>query len=182
MPPTVVHVEHDFSVPVERVFEYLSEHENLAGVFGMRVERVRDGEPQRNGVGSVRRLSLNGVAPFEETVTAFREHQTIEYTITKGTPLNEHQGVMTFSRRESGHASHLEYAIRLGSDIPGVAKVVASVLRRRIPRGLARVDAELSLQSAADAAPHVDDQTLATTTGTRLGLVDPPDGSDVTST
>ncbi len=147
----------------------------------MRVERLQDGELHRNGVGSVRRLSLNGIAPFEETVTAFRENQVIEYTVTKGTPLNEHHGAMRFSRRESGHASHLEYSIRLGSDVPGVAKVVAAVLRRRIPRGLTRVDAELA--SRSDAAPAPDrDQTVATTSGTRLGLVDPPDGSDVTST
>jgi uncharacterized protein YndB with AHSA1/START domain len=172
-----VNVEYEFRVPVERVFSYLSEHENLAGVFGMRVERLRDGAPQRNGVGSVRRLSLNGIAPFEETVTAYREHQLIEYRITKGTPLNEHHGAMRFSRRESGHASHLEYAIRVGSDVPGVAQVVARVLRRRLSRGLARVDDELVARSQAEG-----DQTAATTSGSRLGLVEPPAGSDVTST
>jgi len=173
----LVHVEHDFRVPVERVFAHLSEHENLGDLFGVRVERLRDGAPQRNGVGSVRRLSLNGIAPFEETVTAYREHQLIEYRITKGTPLNEHHGALRFSRRESGHASHLEYEIRLGSDVPGVAKVVASVLRRRLTRGLARLDGELVARSEADGA-----QTAATTNGTRLGLVEPPAGSDVTST
>jgi len=175
----VVHVEHEFRVPVERVFAHLSEHENLGGVFGMRVERVQDGAPQRNGVGSVRRLSLNGIAPFEETVTAYREHQLIEYTITKGTPLNEHHGAMRFSRRESGHASHLEYAIRLGSDVPGVAKVVAAVLRRRLTSGLARVDE--ALVAARESEVEVA-QTAATTNGTRLGLVETHAGSDVTST
>ena len=174
-----VHVEQEFRVPVERVFGYLSEHENLGGVFGMRVERLQDGEPHRNGVGSVRRLSLNGIAPFEETVTAFREYQLIEYTITKGTPLNEHHGALRFSRRESGHASHLEYSIRLGSDVPGVAKVVAGVLRRRLTRGLARLDDELVAHT--DVEPDAD-QTVATTSGARLGLVEPPAGSDVTST
>ena len=170
-----VHVEHEFGVPVERVFNHLSEHENLADVFGMRIARVQDGEPHRNGVGSVRRLSGPGVPAFEETVTAFREHQLIEYRITKGTPLNEHHGAMRFSRRQSGHGSHLEYVITLGSDLPVVAGVVARVLRRRIPRGLARLDAELIAQGAQD-------QTSATSNGARLGLVEPPAGSDVTST
>ena len=170
-----VQVEYEFRVPVERVFNHLSEHENLSGLFGMRVARVRDGEHQRNGVGSVRRLSLGGIAPFEETVTAFREYQLIEYRVTKGTPLNEHHAAMRFSRRESGHASHLEYVIRLGSDVPGVAKVVARVLRRRIARGLARLDDELVARGGPD-------QVAATMTGSRLGLVEPPAGSDVTST
>lgn len=170
-----VQVEYEFRVPVERVFNHLSEHENLAEVFGMRVARVQDGEHDRNGVGSVRRLSLGGIAPFEETVTAFREYQLIEYRVTKGTPLNEHHGAMRFSRRESGHASHLEYAIRLGSDVPGVAKIAARVLGKRIARGLARLDDELVAQAGPD-------QVAATITGSRLGLVEPPAGSDVTST
>ena len=171
-----VQVEQDFRVPVERVFNHLSEHENLASLFGMRVVRLKDGERERNGVGSVRKLSLNGIAPFEETVTAFREYQLIEYEITKGTPLNEHHGAMRFSRRESGHASHLEYTIRMGSDVPGVAKVAARVLRKRLARGLARLDDELVAQGGGP------DQTVATMTGSRLGLVEPPAGSDVTST
>lgn len=161
-----VTVEYEFGVPVERVFQHLSEHENLGGVFGMRVTRVRDGERQRNGVGSVRRLSLGGVAPFEETVTAFRENQLIEYAITKGSPLNDHHGAMRFSRRQSGHGSHLEYVIRFASDVPGVAKVVARVLRRRIPRGLARIDAELAARGGAPAPAGAD--------GVRLGLVEEP--------
>ncbi len=175
-----VNVEYEFRVPVERVFSHLSEHENLARVFGVRVERLQDGSPQRNGVGSVRRLSLNGIAPFEETVTAYREHQLIEYQVTKGTPLNEHHGAMRFSRRESGHSSHLEYVIHLGSDVPGVAKVVARVLRKRIARGLARLDDELVARNGNGGDDA--DQTVATTSGTRLGLVEPPAGSDVTST
>lgn len=171
-----VTVEYEFRVPVERVFQHLAEHENLGGLFGMRVERVRDGEHERNGVGSVRRLSLNGIAPFEETVSAYRENQLIEYGITKGTPLKDHHGAMRFSRRESGHASHLEYVIRFSSDIPGVAKFVARVLGRRIPRGLARADDELAARGGRPG------QTDATTSGGRLGLVEPPAGSDVTLT
>ena len=50
-----VTVEQDFSAPVDRVFAHLSEHENLAEVFGAKVERLEDGQPERNGVGSRRR-------------------------------------------------------------------------------------------------------------------------------
>ena len=80
-----VHFHNEYSMPVEQLFEYLSEHENLAPLLGMRIERVRNGDNERNGVGSVRRLSVNGLLPFEETVTAFVPCERIEYTITKGT-------------------------------------------------------------------------------------------------
>jgi uncharacterized protein YndB with AHSA1/START domain len=135
-------VERDFSQPAERVFAYLSEHENLGVIFPTRVERVRDGENgERNGVGSVRRLSFRGLMPFEETVTGMEPNRRIEYRITKGTPLRGHRGEMLFSERDGG-GSHLRYEIVLGSAVPGVARIVASSLRRSIAKGLDKVAAE----------------------------------------
>ena len=138
-----VHVEHDFSAPVETVFDYLSEHENLAILFSpMRVERVSDGETERNGVGSARKLSLGGIAPFIETVKAVIPNERIEYTITKGSPLRHHYGVMAFSSTPSG-GSHLDYTITLEAPVPGMASAVAAVLRSRISAGLKRVETKL---------------------------------------
>lgn len=134
-----VHVTHDFDAPVERVFAYLAEHENLADVFGIRVERVRDGDGARNGVGSVRRLSFFGLLPFEETVTEYVPDERIVYRITKGTPLRDHEGVMAFSARPDSGA-HLDYRIRLGSPLPGVAALVARVLQSRVAAGLRKLD------------------------------------------
>ena len=66
-----VRVQKDFTAPPERVFAHLSDNDNLGVLFApARVEHVRDGETERNGVGSVRRLSFWGLLPFEETVTA----------------------------------------------------------------------------------------------------------------
>lgn len=138
-----VHVQRDFHAPVERVYDYFAEHENLADIFGLRVERVRDGDETRNGEGSVRRLSLFGVLPFEETVTLAEPNERIEYRITKGSPLRGHQGRMVFSSTPSGDG-HLDYTIEFGGAVPGVAPVVAAVLRRRIPAGLAKADRELA--------------------------------------
>ena len=128
-------IERDFDQPVERVFAYLSEHENLGTIFPMRVERVRDGENgARNGVGSVRKLSMNGLMPFEETVSAVEPNRRIEYKITKGSPLRGHRGEMLFSERDGG--SHLRYEIVFGAPVPGLAGVVAASLRRSIRKGL----------------------------------------------
>jgi len=135
-------VERDFEQSVDRVFDYLSEHENLGAIFPMRVERVRDGENgERNGVGSVRRLSMHGLMPFEETVTAVEPGRRIEYKITKGTPMRGHRGEMLFSERDGG-GSHLRYEIVFGSRVPGIAPIVASTLRRSISKGLETVAAE----------------------------------------
>lgn len=135
-----VHVRHDFDKPVERVFAYLSEHENLSALFPARVERLRDGsDGHRNGVGSCRRLRGPGLPPFEETVTEFEPGRRIEYRITKGSPLRGHVGVMEFAERPGGGSS-LDYRIRLASPIPGLAALVKLALTRSIRSGLRKVD------------------------------------------
>lgn len=139
-----VHVTQDFRAPVERTFAYLAEHENLAQLFGTRVERVRDGDTERNGVGSCRRLSFHGLLPFEETVTAVVPNERIVYRITKGTPMRDHEGVMAFSPGgRDGTGTHLDYRIRLGSPVPGLAAVVARVLRGRVAAGLRKLDRDI---------------------------------------
>jgi uncharacterized protein YndB with AHSA1/START domain len=135
-------VERDFDQPVDRVFAYLSEHENLGAIFPMRVERVRDGENgDRNGVGSVRRLSMRGLMPFEETVTASEPNRRIEYKITKGTPLRGHRGEMLFSERDGG-GTHLRYEIVFSSRVPGLAGIVKSQLQRSVTKGMETVAKE----------------------------------------
>lgn len=138
-----VHVTHDFRAPVERTFAYLAEHENLGDLFGVRVVRVRDGaDGGRNGVGSCRRLSFNGLLPFEETVTAFTPNERIVYRITKGSPMRGHEGVMAFAATPDG-GTHLDYRIQLGSPVPGLAALVARILQSRVAAGLRRLDRDI---------------------------------------
>ena len=143
-----VHVEHDFTSPVDRVFAELSEHENLGTVLGAKVERIRDGDADRNGVGSCRRLRAGPLPPFEETVTAFVPDELIEYRITKGSPMRDHVGVMRFSSLPGG-GSHLDYRIRLSTPVPGLALAVKSGLTQNIAKGLSGVDARVAASTAA---------------------------------
>lgn len=132
-------VDYDFTLPPERVFAYLSEHENLEPLFGAKIKRVRDGtDGNRNGVGSVRSLKVGPAPPFEETVTEVKPNELIRYRITKGSPLKDHEGVMVITPQ--GKGSHLHYEIVFGSKVPGVDHLVAAVLRRNVPKGLGKVD------------------------------------------
>jgi uncharacterized protein YndB with AHSA1/START domain len=134
--------ETDFTLPPERIFPYLAEHEHLPEVFGARIERVNDGDTERNGVGSRRRLwSVPGSPPFEETVTEFVPYERIVYKITKGGPMQDHVGIMLFTPTPSG-GTHLDYRIRLASKIPGLALIVKAALTRNISKGMAGVDAK----------------------------------------
>ena len=134
-----VEITHDFSLPVERVYAHLSEHENLEPLFGAKISRVRDGETSRNGVGSVRRLKVGPLPPFEETVTQAVPDELIEYRITQGGVLRDHVGTMRFSPTATG--SRLHYVIDFRGVAPGLGRVVKASLDRSIPKGLQQVAA-----------------------------------------
>ena len=134
-----IEIDQDFSLPVERIYAYLSEHENLGPLFGAKVARVRDGDTERNGTGSIRQLRVGILPPFEETVTEFVPSQRIVYRITKGGPLRGHVGVMTFEPTGAG-GTRLVYDIRIASPIPGVAPLVRASLTRSITRSLPGVE------------------------------------------
>jgi uncharacterized protein YndB with AHSA1/START domain len=135
-----IEIDRDFAVPVERAYAYLAEHENLEPLFGAKITRVRDGDTSRNGTGSVRRLRIGLLPPFEETVTDAVPNQRIDYRITKGSPLRDHRGSMQFSTTPTG--SHLHYLIEFGAVVPGLDRVIKLGLVRAIGKGLAEVDAK----------------------------------------
>ena len=131
--------DHDYAMPPERVFAYLSEHENLSDLFGARITRLRDGtDGHRNGVGSVRELKVGPTPPFEETVTEFVPNELIAYEITKGSPLKNHRGEMRFTVEREG--THLHYEISFRSKLPGVDLIVAQGLKRNVAKGLTGVE------------------------------------------
>lgn len=132
-----VEVVQDYSKPVAEVFSYLADHNNLGRVFGIPVRRVRDGQGDVNGVGSVRRLGLGPLA-VEETVTALSPNRSIDYRISKGGgPIRNHCGKLEFSG--SGRGSRVAWTIQFDSPLPLVGPVVKLVLGQAIRLGLKRV-------------------------------------------
>lgn len=126
---------HTFSSDPATVFDALAEHENLATVFGAKIDRVRDGDTSRNGVGSTRRLKVGPLPAFEETTTVSEPNSLIEYAITKGGPLRGHWGIQRLTPTADG-GTHLDYSIGFDAPVPGMAAVVGKVLSLAISRGL----------------------------------------------
>ncbi len=133
-----IEIEHDFAKPVDRVFAYLSEHENLGPLFGAKITRLKDGEESRNGTGSVRGLKVGPLPRFEETNTRVVPNELIQYRITKGSPLRGHHGELTFTPKGTG--THLRYVIEFGAVVPGLDKLIAVGLERGIRKHLPGVD------------------------------------------
>ncbi|MDO8267147.1 MAG: SRPBCC family protein [Moraxellaceae bacterium] len=132
-----IDVVQEFRKPVEEVFAYLADHNNLTRVFGIPVKRVRDGQGDVNGVGSVRSM---GFAPLavEETVVGVVQNQSIDYEITRGGgPLKNHHGRLTFTKTAGG--SRVQWSITFESPLPVVGTVVRQVLKQGLSMGLRKI-------------------------------------------
>ena len=119
-----IDVVQEFRKPVEEMYAFLSNHNNLTKVFGIPVKRVRDGMGDVNGVGSVRSM---GFAPLavEETVVGVVANQSIDYEISRGGgPLTNHHGRLTFT---------------FDSPLPLVGPIVRQVLKQGLTMGLRKI-------------------------------------------
>jgi uncharacterized membrane protein len=133
-----IEVVQEFSLPVDQLFAYLSEHENLSTIFApAKVTRVRNGDSSRNGVGSVRLVKIPLAPDVEETVTAFKENELVEYRITNTAPIKNHLGVMRFYPFEGG--SRLHYTITFEGRLPLIGSVVRAALDFSIRKGLKKI-------------------------------------------
>jgi hypothetical protein len=130
-----VHVIQDFSQPVEEIYDYLSEQENLEPLFGAKVKRLSDGsDGTRNGAGASRELRIGPLPGFVETNIEVIPNELIRYRITRGGVLKDHEGVMRFSSNARG--SRLDYTISFDGKAPGIGPIVKLVLTRSISAGL----------------------------------------------
>ena len=131
-----VEVVHASARPVQELFAELADHERLSHVFGVPVRRIRDGEGDPNGVGSVRRMGV-GLLKLEETVTALEPSRSIEYRITRGAgPVRNHRGRLAFA--SVGNGSRVTWTIDYDS-LPIVGTVVKKMLTRALSRGLGKL-------------------------------------------
>lgn len=137
MAQQTVEIVQDFHKPLTEVFAVLSDHNQLGKVFGIPVRRVRDGDGEINGVGSVRRIGLGPLA-VEETVTALSPNRSIDYRISKGGgPIRNHRGKLEFSGSNRG--ARVAWTIQFDSPLPLVGPVVRLVLSQGIRLGLKRI-------------------------------------------
>ncbi len=140
-----VEVQHLFPHPIARVFRRYTDHEGWSDWAGTgRVRLVREGAPDRNGVGAVRAFSFP--PSLREEVTAFEPPPAaggggrMEYRIIQGGgPVRHHHGEVGFTPQ--GEGTLLVWRISFASPIPGAGallEVAFGALFRRMLRGLAR--------------------------------------------
>ncbi len=121
-----VHFQTTVRAARAQVFAFLADHEKFASLFGGSCKRVKDGEGDVNGLGSVRRIGPGPLA-FDETIVTFEPDQRIEYSVTRGGPIKNHLG--TVDLKAVGQSTEIDYVIRFDAKIPGTGGLIAALLR-----------------------------------------------------
>lgn len=129
------------NAPIDRVFNFFADHERFITLLGGRCKRIREGDSEPNGLGSIRRIGP-GPLSFDETIVTFEPNQQIEYAITRGGPLRSHRGTIDF--REDRGATIVDYVIRFEPKLPLSGGVIARGLKfawkLNAPRALAKLE------------------------------------------
>lgn len=126
-----IEIRQIFDAPVEEIFEALTDHESFGKVLQTNIKRVVDSRGEnKNGVGSVRRISSFPVPAFEETVVTYEPNRLLEYVVSKGSPIKNHKGRMEFSE-EQGKTS-LFYTVDFEPKLPFI--LLGSILKRAIDK------------------------------------------------
>jgi ribosome-associated toxin RatA of RatAB toxin-antitoxin module len=135
----LVSTQTHFTASPEAVFNHFADHEKFGKIFGGSAKRVKDGNDEPNGLGSVRYINLLG---FEETIVAFDRPNAIDYAITKGGPLKNHLGQIRFVPVDGG--TRVDYDIRFESKVPLLGYLVAAALKGAYTRGIRKVQTALA--------------------------------------
>jgi hypothetical protein len=109
-----------------------------------RSDLVRDGAPDRDGVGAIRRFTRMGVGSTEEVVVWDPPHH-LGYAILSGFPVRHYRADVVLAPEGTG--TRITWSSSFDEQIPGTGSVMTMVLRRLIT-GFAR--------GAARYAEHID--------------------------
>ncbi len=142
MPEHKITLEHEFLASPEQVFDYFADHEKFGRLWPAKIRRIKTGESEPNGIGSVREIRV-GPVRLEETIVSFRRPELLEYRVTRGGPLKNHLGHIEFHRSDSG-GTRIFYTIEYDGRFPLVGGLIGKQLRRDWTQGVSRVEQELA--------------------------------------
>ncbi len=120
----------EISAPADVVFEVLTDHAGYSKLTPLRrSELEREGSPDPNGMGAIRKLTAVG-PPMREEVIAFERPSRFSYTVLSGLPVRDHVGTVELS--EDGGGTKMVYAVRTHPTIPVVGFAVVAAVKQAI--------------------------------------------------
>lgn len=138
----------EIAAPPETVFAVLTDHRRYTELTPLRkAELEREGTPDPNGTGAIRKLTAIG-PPMREEVIAFEAPTRFSYTVLSGLPVRDHVGTVELSA--AGAGTKMVYAVRTQPTLPVVGFAVVAAVKQAI-KGLIDGVAKESERRAAGA-------------------------------
>ena len=126
-----VTVTRTIHAPVEKVFDLLADHANYQANFGVKGSKLlKEGKPDRNGLGAVRWIDA-GIMQFEEEVTHYDRPRRFDYLIIKCSAPLEHQGG-SLRFESAGNATKVTWTSTMRVKVPVVGALLTPLLASRI--------------------------------------------------
>ncbi len=120
------------TAPVETVWPLVGEADRWSEwSFLTRTGRERDGAPDPDGVGAVRRFTSHGVGSREEVV-AWDPPGHLAYRVLSGFPVRDYRADVTLTSVDGG--TRIEWAGTYRPKWPGTSRLLAAVLPRMMQR------------------------------------------------
>ena len=126
-----------FAAPRSHIFQELADHVRFGEIVGANISRIQEGQDgYPNGVGSVRRIAMPLGMSFQETIVEYDHDSKIVYSVSQGSPIKSHRGVLVFSDVDGG--TLLDYSIEFEPrwPVPGLGSVLHQVIKGPIDKGL----------------------------------------------
>jgi hypothetical protein len=133
-----IEVDKTLTAPIGDAFELLSDHAGYTRFRGFTAaELVREGGPDRNGVGALRRLSV-GPLRFTEEITAFERPTRMGYLIREVNLPLEHEGG-TITLAETGAGTRVLWRSTFTVPVPVAGRAIGASLAVALRRGFIRL-------------------------------------------
>lgn len=132
-------ITKQINAPIATVFDVLTDHEGAThftpGPVTFTLEK--EGTPDRNGVGAVRKISGAGPAVREE-IYRYESPTHFSYGIISGPPVKNHRGDVVLEEKDGG--THMTYRVTFDAPLPlrypllGVMRGVVGTLVKGITK------------------------------------------------
>jgi uncharacterized protein YndB with AHSA1/START domain len=137
----------EIAAPADVVFDVLTDHAGYSKLTPLRrSELEREGSPDPNGMGAIRKLTAVG-PPMREEVIGFERPSRFSYTVLSGLPVRDHVGTVELSG-ENGK-TRMVYAVRTHPTVPVVGFAVVAVVKQAIKGLIDGVATESERRAAA---------------------------------
>ncbi len=118
------------AAPIDVVWATLTDHEQYREFTPLPTSRlVREGTPDRNGVGAVHHFGVGPLGTREE-VLAFDAPNHLAYTIVAGLPVRDYRADVTLA--EDADGTTMTYEGSFQPTVPGTGGVIGLVMRTAV--------------------------------------------------